>query len=531
MSQANGVGHGAFTTTTTAGPASSQAPLFERSIFGTMNGVGENDTVGEMPSSRSGSTVIHIRGLPPRTTLREVRGVLLFASDVLDVSLIPPSPIDENGGSMGMFNSHAIAKVKFKTLEAAEQVKEKLQGKRLTPDSEPLAIDFIDFGINSGRRNTTSNGATPPASDLPALTPPAPTMFPLSPQGGLDYMQGRSQAAPLTTGKSLIQNSDNEDYSKMMSDINSHSHSINNGPVTSTAAILPKRRATNPTFASMSIALNTNVPNVNSPMSANINSPIATPIVGGGLNGLGVNSPLGQNLPSHFTQYPRVLPAANPADQNPPCNTLYVGNLPMNTSEDELKALFSRQRGYKRLSFRTKNNGPMCFVEFEDIAFATRALNELYGRGLSNSVKGGIRLSFSKNPLGVRTQNGGLPGSSNGISSPLTPQTANPFSPTLHAPPGLPLPGAQPNGPPQQPAQQQIMAQQSQQPQQLMQTPMQTRPPSSFDQLPGAGPVGSGLNSGTATPQHSYPPVSHAEMMSNLHKQQNLPIPSYLVGK
>ncbi|KAK9240776.1 hypothetical protein V1525DRAFT_138465 [Lipomyces kononenkoae] len=107
----------------------------------------------------------------------------------------------------------------------------------------------------------------------------------------------------------------------------------------------------------------------------------------------------------------RVLPPANPADQNPPCNTLYVGNLPMNTSEDELKALFSRQRGYKRLCFRTKMNGPMCFVEFEDVAYATRALTELYGRGLSNSVKGGIRLSFSKNPLGVRSN------SSTGASS------------------------------------------------------------------------------------------------------------------
>ncbi|CAG8656777.1 8472_t:CDS:2, partial [Racocetra fulgida] len=43
----------------------------------------------------------------------------------------------------------------------------------------------------------------------------------------------------------------------------------------------------------------------------------------------------------------------NPADQNPPCNTLYVGNLPMNTSEDELKQLFSRCPGYKRIN----NNG------------------------------------------------------------------------------------------------------------------------------------------------------------------------------
>ncbi|KAK9464190.1 uncharacterized protein V1516DRAFT_617899 [Lipomyces oligophaga] len=126
----------------------------------------------------------------------------------------------------------------------------------------------------------------------------------------------------------------------------------------------------------------------------------------------------------------RVLPPANPADQNPPCNTLYVGNLPMDTSEDELKSIFSRQRGYKRLCFRTKMNGPMCFVEFEDVAYATRALTELYGCGLSNSVKGGIRLSFSKNPLGVRSNpnnnsnanngqvaNGAGPGSGHALGS------------------------------------------------------------------------------------------------------------------
>jgi hypothetical protein len=140
-------------------------------------------------------------------------------------------------------------------------------------------------------------------------------------------------------------------------------------------------------------------------------------------------------------------PPVNPADQNPPCNTLYVGNLPLDTSEDELKALFSKQRGYKRLCFRTKQNGPMCFVEFEDISFATKALNELYGVQLHNSVKGGIRLSFSKNPLGVRA---GQPGSNNpppsmagmghlGVSSPsgMTPPG---FSIANGPPPGLSMP-------------------------------------------------------------------------------------------
>ncbi|RDA86827.1 hypothetical protein CP533_3070 [Ophiocordyceps camponoti-saundersi (nom. inval.)] len=132
------------------------------------------------------------------------------------------------------------------------------------------------------------------------------------------------------------------------------------------------------------------------------------------------------------------FPPVNPADQNPPCNTLYVGNLPIDTSEEELKAMFSKQRGYKRLCFRTKQNGPMCFVEFEDISFATKALNELYGQPLHNSVKGGIRLSFSKNPLGVRSSqgasqgvNGAMAGNPNGFA------IAHGPPPGLAAPPGL----------------------------------------------------------------------------------------------
>jgi hypothetical protein len=91
------------------------------------------------------------------------------------------------------------------------------------------------------------------------------------------------------------------------------------------------------------------------------------------------------------------------AVQHPPCNTLYVGNLPADPSEDELKGIFAKQRGYKRLCFRTKDSGPMCFVEFEDTSYATLALHDLYGQPLHNSIEGGIRLSYSKNPLGVRS--------------------------------------------------------------------------------------------------------------------------------
>jgi hypothetical protein len=149
------------------------------------------------------------------------------------------------------------------------------------------------------------------------------------------------------------------------------------------------------------------------------------------------------------SQYPPV----NPADQNPPCNTLYVGNLPVDTSEDELKQVFSKERGYKRLCFRTKQNGPMCFVEFDDITCATRTLNNLYGVMLSNSTKGGIRLSFSKNPLGVRSGQQTNVGACTTVapSAPLSGYSGSvppgfslpPMGPPpgLSAPPGLPTPG------------------------------------------------------------------------------------------
>lgn len=162
-------------------------------------------------------------------------------------------------------------------------------------------------------------------------------------------------------------------------------------------------------------------------------APLSSSIPAGGQSA----APSGQTLPSQPAQpslgasltrtkdmpdlslLARVPPPANPADQNPPCNTLYVGNLPPDATEAELRALFLPQKGFRRLSFRTKNqsstgpssatshnHGPMCFVEFEDVAHATRALAELYGRALprpnGSNGKGGIRLSFSKNPLGVR---------------------------------------------------------------------------------------------------------------------------------
>ncbi|KAG4303575.1 hypothetical protein PCK1_000093 [Pneumocystis canis] len=152
------------------------------------------------------------------------------------------------------------------------------------------------------------------------------------------------------------------------------------------------------------------VPNVPNSPNGFVVSPKVQPLLTG-VNGLHltnssghpyyVNSSCGYGLGNHLRG--AISFSTNPADQNPPGNTLYVGNLPLSTSEEELRSLFSRQPGYRRLCYRTKSNGPMCFVEFEDVGYAMRALGLLQGVCLSSSVKGGIRLSFSKNPLGVRS--------------------------------------------------------------------------------------------------------------------------------
>jgi len=80
------------------------------------------------------------------------------------------------------------------------------------------------------------------------------------------------------------------------------------------------------------------------------------------------------------------------ADQQ--INTLYVGNLPAvspptlppNYLEESLRALFQTCHGYKRMSFRQKINGPMCFVEFEDVNYAQNAIQHLYGHSLVSSL-------------------------------------------------------------------------------------------------------------------------------------------------
>lgn len=421
---------------------------------------------------------ILMRKLPFGASEDALRSMLLFAKDLIDVSYVSAKYPEDQGFSSAVAH--------FKTLAGAQEARDRLNGKtnatneahmvvellqEPTPGTIGLRRNTVDGGSN--RTGSTANGHTNRQSSryngtfqsLEKMSPPNGTPglsngeFPI-PESGAPLQSLFSPTSPVgnsfphrNLGKTVITDGDGDDDSDGL--LKESIGLVTGGQASHPA---PVRRPTNPSLPGRfsALSLNTNnatngisppaIPNYASPRSgAPIQSPTPSMAMSShGMPGGMTPNPTFQQFNQH---YPRPnYPPVNPADQNPPCNTLYVGNLPIDTSEDELKAMFSKQRGYKRLCFRTKQNGPMCFVEFEDVSFATKALNELYGYPLHNSVKGGIRLSFSKNPLGVRT------GQSSNMSSatPITPQSglsalsnshsASGFTTATGPPPGLSAP-------------------------------------------------------------------------------------------
>ncbi|KAM0355765.1 hypothetical protein ACHAPU_000151 [Fusarium lateritium] len=409
-----------------------------------------------------------IRRLPLNTSEESLRLMVVWSQELADVELLPADQSEDLG--------FCSALLQFRTQAGAEEAKRMLDGRSNISNDAAMIVDIIssnptiarrypDEGamantsgssssaasassLNGHRQAPTFSGAFQSFESISPQTTNAYTGYELPPPGSRRYQTLFSPQSPIgnhltehgrISGKSLIAHDSAEDdeTSNLLKDPVAYAET--NGANT-------QRRATAPHIPinrMQALSLNTNnmplpgpssLPQYSNPMSAQPTamSPLDRAPFGGHLT---FNSP--------FTR--QMHPPVNPADQNPPCNTLYVGNLPADTSEEELKTLFSKQRGYKRLCFRTKQNGPMCFVEFEEVTFATRALKVLYGHPLHNSVKGGIRLSFSKNPLGVRSNqapththsnvmggmNGNIDSSANGFPS------ANRAPPGLTYPPGL----------------------------------------------------------------------------------------------
>lgn len=473
-------------------PSQPMSPMNQSDPF--ENGIGKQGfaTGSERTGTRSDRQVpsaIYMRKLPRSTTLEALKTMFLFAKDFYGAELVQSEFPEDNG--------YISAIARFRTANAAQEARAMLDGKSNNAGEAKMIVEVLRMspGANVGlRRNTvegtfgqstttssssgaSSNGqstrqssryngtfhsldrisppgaglnfnsvSSPPNSELP--TPDTASSFQslFSPQSPIGHPLERQRIS----GKSVIgEDSVDDETGKLLQDPVAYAKNdmAGNGGLA--------RRSTNshvPTALFSSLSLGSSgmasppMSGLTSPRNAgSMQNPTAT-VSSTGMGNMGPNATY-QLAGQHYQRH--NYPPVNPADQNPPCNTLYVGNLPIDTSEDELKAMFSKQRGYKRLCFRTKQNGPMCFVEFEDVSFATKALNDLYGHPLHNSVKGGIRLSFSKNPLGVRTgQQSGM-----GPPTPMSPQgpgfgansvggmpvfsNVNGPPPGLTAPPGL----------------------------------------------------------------------------------------------
>ncbi|KIX94246.1 uncharacterized protein Z520_09956 [Fonsecaea multimorphosa CBS 102226] len=409
---------------------------------------------------------VMLRRLPRNTTLEAVRTMLLFAKDLQDTEIIPNEYEEDAGfttaiarfGSMaGATEAQTMLDGKPNTAGQAKMIVEVISSPSMAAvprrnTIDPLASRKIGQSVSpsmtSAQKSSRFNGtfqsmdktSPPPVGSPPELvssdtSSQLQTIF--SPQSPVP--SGLADR-PRASGKKVInEDGADDDTGELLKDPLAYMNNSSSNPT--------GKRSTHPhmpTAAFSALSLNTNIGNGAASNYASPRSAVGSRTPHAQFPTMGPNGHY--SMPSQ--PYLRHnYPPVNPADQNPPCNTLYVGNLPIDTSEDELKAMFSKQRGYKRLCFRTKQNGPMCFVEFEDISFATKALNELYGAQLHNSVKGGIRLSFSKNPLGVRA---GQPGSNN-PSTPLSatgPMSVNGFSNVTHGgfstasgpPPGLSVP-------------------------------------------------------------------------------------------
>ncbi|KAG6575404.1 RNA-binding protein with multiple splicing 2-like isoform X2 [Cucurbita pepo subsp. pepo] len=95
------------------------------------------------------------------------------------------------------------------------------------------------------------------------------------------------------------------------------------------------------------------------------------------------------------------VPVQNTKD-NPPCNTLFIGNLGENVNEEELRGLLSVQSGFKQMKILRQERHTVCFIEFEDVNTATNVHHNLQGAVIPSSGSVGMRIQFSKNPFGKR---------------------------------------------------------------------------------------------------------------------------------
>lgn len=135
---------------------------------------------------------------------------------------------------------------------------------------------------------------------------------------------------------------------------------------------------------------------------------------------------------------------------NPPCNTLFIGNLTEGVSEDELNEVFGKQPGFQQLKVARTSKGISAFIEFADTSSAIECHKQHQGMVLESSDRGAIRVQFSKNPFGYKQkQSPRIPSNGNMAMGPRI--AVHPGYGPAYAMPPMAAPAAFANAPPPQP--------------------------------------------------------------------------------
>ncbi|XP_060206067.1 uncharacterized protein LOC132633578 isoform X2 [Lycium barbarum] len=110
-------------------------------------------------------------------------------------------------------------------------------------------------------------------------------------------------------------------------------------------------------------------------------------------------------------------PVQNTKD-NPPCNTLFIGNLGENINEEELRGLISGLCAHSML-LPVISFSPWCL---QDVNSATNVHHSLQGAVIPSSGSVGMRIQYSKNPFGKRKDFGhqAVAPNANGAPPPMT---------------------------------------------------------------------------------------------------------------
>jgi len=66
------------------------------------------------------------------------------------------------------------------------------------------------------------------------------------------------------------------------------------------------------------------------------------------------------------------------------------------TTDEHMLEIFSRERGFKKLSIICKNQAATCWVEFSDPGTAASAMARHQGAITETSASGGLKIQFAK---------------------------------------------------------------------------------------------------------------------------------------